>query len=107
MTLWGILLILGMIYGFAVAADSAIYSTGLTELADPRTLGSSQAIHTFFAFGAGVFSPVIAGGVLDLSPMELSWGLGDRCRIRPSRTQVFERIPIGMRRKEAPKWRVP
>lgn len=73
---WGILLILGMIYGFAVAADSAIYSTGLTELADPRTLGSSQAIHTFFAFGAGVFSPVIAGGVLDLSPMELSWGLG-------------------------------
>ncbi|MFQ5814455.1 MAG: MFS transporter [Anaerolineae bacterium] len=73
---WGILLVVGAIYGFAVAADSAIYSTGLTELANPRTLGSSQAIHTFFAFGAGVLSPVITGGVLDLSPVELSWGLG-------------------------------
>lgn len=73
---WGILVAVGLIYGFAVAADSAIYSTGLTELADQRVLGSSQAFHTFFAFGAGVVSPITAGAVLDLSPAEFSWGMG-------------------------------
>ncbi|MFQ5861113.1 MAG: MFS transporter [Dehalococcoidia bacterium] len=73
---WGMLLALGTVYGFASAADSAIYSTGVTELADPRTMGSSQAFHTFFGYGAAVLGPVVFGGVLDLSPTGVSWGLG-------------------------------
>mgnify|MGYP001995289475 CR=1 FL=1 len=73
---WSLLLIVGMIYGFVVAADSAIYSAGVTELADLRIVGSAQAIQTFVGFGAGTVSPVVCGVVLDLFPPERAWGLG-------------------------------
>ena len=73
---WAALLGLGMVYGFATAADAAVYSTGVTELAEARTMGSAQALHTFFGYGAAVLGPVVFGGVLDLAPPELSWGLG-------------------------------
>lgn len=73
---WGVLLALGMVYGFATAGDSAVYSTGVTELAEPQTMGSAQALHTFFGYGAAVLGPVVCGGVLDLAPPGLSWGLG-------------------------------
>ena len=73
---WGALLGLGMVYGFATAADAAVYSTGVTELAEARTMGSAQALQTFFGYGAAVLGPVVFGGVLDLAPPGLSWGLG-------------------------------
>jgi len=48
---WAVLLGLGLVYGFATAADAAVYSTGLTELAEARTMGSAQVLHTFFGYG--------------------------------------------------------
>ena len=39
-------------------------------------MGSAQALHTFFGYGAAVLGPVVFGGVLDLAPPGLSWGLG-------------------------------
>ena len=73
---WGMLLGLGTVYGFASAADSAIYSTGVTELADPGMIGSAQAFHTFFGYGAAVLGPIVCGRMLDLAPPGISWGLG-------------------------------
>ncbi|MEE9125090.1 MAG: MFS transporter [candidate division NC10 bacterium] len=73
---WGMLLGLGTVYGFASAADSAIYSTGVTELADPGMMGSAQAFHTFFGYGAAMLGPIVCGRMLDLAPPGISWGLG-------------------------------
>jgi MFS family permease len=73
---WGTLLGVGLVYGFASAADSGIYSTGVIELADAGSMGSAQALQTFFGYGAAALGPVIFGGVLDLAPPGVSWGLG-------------------------------
>lgn len=73
---WGVLLLFGLVYGFASAADSGVYSTGVTELADPEIMGSAQAFQIFFGYGGAVLGPVIFGSVLDLAPPGLSWGLG-------------------------------
>ena len=73
---FGVVLGLTLVYSFAVGADSAIYSTSVTEAAEARKLGSTLAMHTFTAFGAGILSPVIFGAFLDLSSGDLGWGLG-------------------------------
>ena len=41
---WALLLAAGCLYGLFVSADSAIYSTAITELAAPGRLGSAQAV---------------------------------------------------------------
>ena len=61
--------------GWAIAADSAIYSTAVTEVAEPSRLGSTMAVHSFVGFMGGVVGPIFAGAVLDLSPESLRWGL--------------------------------
>jgi MFS family permease len=48
------------------AADSAIYSTAVTEVAPPDELGSAQAAQAFIGFLATAVAPVAAGFVLDL-----------------------------------------
>ncbi len=73
---WGTLLGVGLVYGFVSAADSGIYSTGVIELADAGSMGSAQALQTFFGYGGAALGPVIFGGVLDLAPPGVSWGLG-------------------------------
>lgn len=69
-----VLTAVGILYGFATAADSAIYSTAITEEAIPSILGSTMAFHTFLGFLAGVMAPVAAGQVLDTAPDGLRWG---------------------------------
>lgn len=70
-------LIIGVsiVLGWAIAADSAIYSTAVTEVAEPARLGSTMAVHSFVGFMGGVVGPVLAGVVLDVSPESLKWGL--------------------------------
>ena len=70
-------LIIGVsiVLGWAIAADSAIYSTAVTEVAEPTRLGSTMAVHSFVGFMGGVVGPVLAGAVLDVSPESLKWGL--------------------------------
>ena len=67
---------LTLVYSFAVGADSAIYSTSVTEAAEAGKLGSTLAVHTFTGFLGGILSPVIFGAFLDLSDGDAGWGLG-------------------------------
>lgn len=69
---WAVLVMVGCLYGLLVSADSAIYSTAITELTDPAKLGSAQAFQAFLGFGATIIAPVAAGLVLDL---DLGWGV--------------------------------
>lgn len=72
---WPVIVGLTAIYGWAIAADSAIYSTAVTELSEPSKLGSTLAVHSFLGFGGGVIGPIVIGGILDLSPEAIKWGL--------------------------------
>jgi MFS family permease len=63
---WELLLMVGCAYGLVMGADSAVYSTAVTELAPEGQLGSAQAAQAFIGFSASALSPVAAGFVLDL-----------------------------------------
>ena len=69
------LVALGFVYGFVTAADSAIYSTAVTELAPRGRVGSTQAVQSFVGFGIGAAAPVLAGSILDASGSTMAWGL--------------------------------
>lgn len=64
---------LGFLYGFSTAADSAIYSTAVTELSPAGRLGSAQAVQAFIGFAVGAAVPVAAGSLLDLFPEPAGW----------------------------------
>ena len=72
---WAVIVAIAVVYGWSIAADSAIYSTGITEVAERAHLGSTQALQAFIGFMSGVVGPILVGGVLDLSPESLRWGL--------------------------------
>jgi MFS family permease len=77
---WGatVLLVLAALYGFATIADSGVLSTAMTEAVAPRHLGSMLALRSILGFGAGAFSPLAFGWVLDLTNPGLgeptNWG---------------------------------
>jgi MFS family permease len=70
-----LLLALGFVYGFITAADSAIYSTSIIELAPPDRIGSAQAVQSFVGFAIGALVPVIAGSILDAGAGPSRWTL--------------------------------
>jgi len=63
---WPAIVAVGAIYGALVAADSAVYSTAVTELAPAARIGSAQALQAVAGFGIGSLGPVVAGIALDL-----------------------------------------
>jgi MFS family permease len=63
---WPAIVAIGGIYGALVAADSAVYSTAVTELAPAARIGSAQALQAVAGFGVGSLGPVVAGAALDL-----------------------------------------
>ena len=67
---WPALIAIGALYGAMVAADSAVYSTAVTELAPAARIGSAQALQAVAGFGIGSLGPVVAGASLDLG---LGW----------------------------------
>ena len=72
---WALIVGTGVLYGWAVSADSAIYSTGITEVARPVQLGSTMAMQAFLALTAGAIGPIAFGGVLDLTSEAYEWGV--------------------------------
>ena len=72
---WALIVALGVVYGWAIAADSAIYSTGITEVASPAYLGSTMAMQAFLGMMGGVAGPIVFGGILDVSPEAYRWGV--------------------------------
>ncbi|MCH7652970.1 MAG: MFS transporter [Chloroflexi bacterium] len=73
---WAVIIAVTVVYGWAIAADSAIYSTAITEVAEQGHLGSTLAVHSFLGFLGGVIGPIIVGGILDVAPESIGWGLG-------------------------------
>ncbi len=72
---WGVIVLIGVVYGWSTAADSAIYQTGITEVASRDQLGSTMAMQAFLGLAGGVVGPIVFGGVLDLAPEAYEWGL--------------------------------
>ena len=72
---WIAIIALVMVYGLAVAADSAIYTTAIVEQAGPDRLGSTLAVQSFVGFSGGVAGPILIGGILDIAPDPLKWGM--------------------------------
>jgi len=68
-----IIIFLSVVYGWAIAADSAIYSTAVTEVSQKQHLGSALAVHSFMGFTGGVIGPILIGSVLDLSGESIKW----------------------------------
>ncbi|MBI4308250.1 MAG: MFS transporter [Chloroflexi bacterium] len=73
---WGLVLVVGLLFGILIAADSPLYSTGVTEVATPGHLGSTMAVQSFAGFLASIPSPVVFGLILDTMGPGLGWGLG-------------------------------
>ncbi len=69
-----VVIALGFAYGFATAADSAIYSTAVTELAPRGMIGSTQAAQSVVGFSVGAVAPIAAGGLLDAFRGATGWG---------------------------------
>ena len=96
---WLLIVALAMVYGFAIAADSAIYTTAITEVADPARLGSTLAVHSFVGFSGGVLGPIILGGILDVSPESLKWGIGFSFLGLPAIIAVAALLRVGPARR--------
>ena len=73
---WALVVGVAVVYGWAIAADSAIYSTAVTEVSKSAQLGSTMAVQAFVGFMGGVVGPIVVGAILDLSPESIRWGLG-------------------------------
>jgi|TARA_B100001964_G_scaffold240610_1_gene310821 MFS family permease len=72
-----IIILVGIIYGFVVAADSAIYKVGISEVLPKRHIAMGLAIQSAFGFGAAIFSPKVFGMILDLTnatSIQTNWG---------------------------------
>jgi len=64
--LYGFLTIV-LLYGFFVVMESAVFKAGLSELVEPRYLGSALGVQSFLGFGITILSPALFGLVLDIS----------------------------------------
>jgi MFS family permease len=60
-------MIVGLVYGFSVIAESPVFSSGLTEVVAPNYLGTAFGLRSLVGFGAGAISPTVFGLVLDLT----------------------------------------
>lgn len=70
---WAIIVAVGVVYGWAIAADSAIYQTGVIEVSNPVQLGSTMAMQASLGLMGGVVGPIAFGGILDVSPEAYRW----------------------------------
>lgn len=68
-SLW-LLILVGLIYGFFIVADSAIYKAGLTELVPAHAMGSALGVQSVLGFGITVITPRLFGMIVD----NYSWG---------------------------------
>ncbi len=60
-----LLIVLGLLYYFAVIGDSPVLSTALSESVEAGYLGSVLAVRALLGFSAGAVAPLAFGAVLD------------------------------------------
>jgi MFS family permease len=101
--LW-LLLIVAVVYNVTAIGDSSVYSTAITELVPPRTIGAAYSIRSVLGFGAGAISPWTFGLVFDwargapLQSEAWAWGLawtslGVGALLGPLMTLRLRRMP--------------
>ena len=73
---WPVVVAVSCFLGWAISADSSIYSTAITESAPAGSLGSTMAVQAFLGFMGGVVGPIFVGVILDLVPNALQWRVG-------------------------------
>jgi len=80
-SLW-LTLVVGLLYGYLVVAESPVFSTGLTELVAPGYLGAAMGLQSLIGYSLGMISPTVFGWVLDtfrgwepLPGIRGEWGL--------------------------------
>lgn len=61
-----LIICIGIAYGYLVAAESPVFSTGLTELVAPAYLGSAMGLQTLVGYSMGMIAPTVFGWALDL-----------------------------------------
>lgn len=64
--------IMALLYGFFVIGDSPIFSTAITELADPEVAGLALGIQSVMGFAVTIISPSVFGYIVDKTH---SWGI--------------------------------
>ena len=89
---------LSAVYGWAIAADSAVYSTGIVEVTPPGSLGSTMAVQASVGLIGGAAGPVMFGGILDLAPDHVEWpaafsSLGALAIVAIAAMQRLRRLP--------------
>lgn len=60
-----IALLVGIIYGWLIVAESPVFSTALTELVAPGYLGAAMGMQSLAGYTMGMISPAVFGWALD------------------------------------------
>ncbi|WP_209122670.1 nitrate/nitrite transporter [Alkalihalobacillus sp. BA299] len=66
-----IMLLLAIVYGFTIVADSPIYNVSITEVSDPDVIALALGVQSVLGFTVTIFSPIVFGYVLD----QFNWGM--------------------------------
>jgi MFS family permease len=61
-----IVLAAGLAYGYLVAAESPVFSTGLTEVVPPGHLGQAMGVQSLVGYSAAMISATVFGWALDV-----------------------------------------
>lgn len=67
------IVILGLIYGFLIVADSPAFTKEITKSVSDHNTGSALALQSFLGFIPTAISPLVFGGVIDLSQEVWGW----------------------------------
>ena len=84
-SLW-LTLLIGILYGYLIVAESPVFSTGLTELVAPGYLGAAMGLQSLIGYSLGTISPTVFGWALDrfkgwqpLPGVQGEWGIAFSC----------------------------
>lgn len=69
----GVVLVLAVLYGLLVTADSSTLSTAVAESAEPQALGATMAVQSSLGFLVTAISPPLFGAILDLTGGVWGW----------------------------------
>ncbi|HEY6104206.1 MAG TPA: MFS transporter [bacterium] len=68
-----VVLILAIVYGLLVTAESSTLSTAVAESADPDALGTTMAVQSSLGFLVTAISPPLFGSILDATGGDWGW----------------------------------
>lgn len=60
-----LLLVVGLLYGYLIVAESPVFSTALTELVAPGYLGGAMGLQSLVGYSFGMMAPTVFGWTLD------------------------------------------